>query len=146
MKNRYILIGIVIIILGIICGFAYYSSINKEHEGTEYVEPELVVGKIEDECTEYADILETNNSEEKISPNAIFTIKKYYKKCGHTITQKVQLPSNLVNLKYNELKEVYPDWQIEAFSSLEIIIKKEIEGICEEHFTLKIKDGFVAIY
>lgn len=41
--------------------------------------------------------LETNASEEKVSPNATLIIKKYYKKCGHTTKDYATVPEEIVN-------------------------------------------------
>lgn len=146
MNKKYILIVIIIVALGVICGLAYNASIRKNDKNVEHIDTELIIGKVNDQCTKYSEILETNSTEEKISPNAILYIKKYYQKCKHTVTEKAQMPSNLVNLAHADLKKIYSDWQIETFSPFEVTIKKDLVGICGEHFVLKEKDGFITIY
>ena len=40
----------------------------------------------------------------------------------------------LVNKTQEDLKEKYEDWNIEKFSDTEIILSKEEEGECGEHY------------
>ncbi len=87
-----------------------------------------------------------NSSEEKISPNASFTVKKYYKECGHATEEDMELPKELINLSKEEVKEIYKDWVIQELETNEIVLFKEEDGICDKHYILKEKDGFIAIY
>ena len=38
------------------------------------------------------------------------------------------------------------DWGIEKFSNMELVLIKEVEGVCNEHYVLKEKDGVIAVY
>ena len=124
----------------------------KEEEKKETVITEVSEENILDECTdEYEEIenkdsLQANSDEEKISPNCSFTQKIYYKKCGHTVQNYLELPQELVNLTKEDLQEKYSEWKIEKFSTDEIILSREIEANCEDHFVLKEKDGSIAVY
>ena len=95
----------------------------KEEEKKETVITEVSDENILDECTdEYEEIenkdsLQANSDEEKISPNCSFTQKIYYKKCGHTVQNYLELPQELVNLTKEDLQEKYSEWKIEKFSN-----------------------------
>ena len=52
----------------------------------------------------------------------------------------------MVNMNEKEIAKELPDWEIKGFSPSEIVIFKEIEGICDEHFVLREKNGNIAIY
>ena len=84
--------------------------------------------------------------EEKISPYAKLIIEKYYKKCGHTTVDIIDIPKELVNYTENELKEKYDKWEIKDFSSKEISIYREIDANCSSHFVIKDDDGYLAVY
>ena len=45
-----------------------------------------------------------------------------------------------------DIKKKYPDWEIRKFSPNEISLYREIEANCNDHFVIKEKDGFIAIY
>lgn len=123
-----------------------------ENEKPETIVTEVADEEILDECTEEYEemekqnMIEANSAEEKISPNCSFTEKIYYKKCGHTTSQYLELPQDLVNETEEQLQEKYLDWKIQTFSSNEIILYQEKDGECGEHYLVKDKDGTVTIY
>lgn len=123
-----------------------------ENEKPETIVTEVADEEILDECTEEYEemekqnMIEANSGEEKISPNCSFTEKIYYKKCGHTTSQYLELPQDLVNETEEQLQEKYLDWKIQTFSSNEIILYQEKDGECGEHYLVKDKDGTVTIY
>lgn len=92
------------------------------------------------------DIIETSVSDEKVSPNATLIIKKHYKKCGHTTEDYASVPEEVVNKTEDEVKKIYSDWKIERFSENELVLYKELTGICKEHYILKEHNGVIGIY
>ena len=106
-----------------------------------------VQGKNEEENNSGEEkIVEVVRTEEKISPYAKLVIKKKFSKCNHTTVSIVDVPKALVNLPRKDLEEKYSGWEIEKFSSDEVILYREIAANCEDHFVLKEKDGNIAIY
>lgn len=91
-------------------------------------------------------IQETSQTDEKIAYKAKLIINKYFSGCKHTITSTVEMPSDMVNLTEEELKEKYNTWQIVSFSKNKVSIYKEFEGICNEHYIVTIKDDYIVIY
>lgn len=156
MKKTYILIILfTVIILGIAAGT--YIFVSKENKKTENENVENVLNKVSDkmekdytkeleELNKLNNSLETNSNEEKISPNCLLTLKKHYDKCGHTTKEYIDIQEDLVNKTQEELEEKYPNWEVEKFSSGEIILYKEYAGMCDEHYILKEKDGKIVIY
>ena len=90
-------------------------------------------------------IIETTTSEEKTTPNTILTLQKYYKECGHTITTNNVLPEEMVNLTEEEFREKNLDWELDLFSQEEIILSKELDSFCGEHYLLTESGGFITI-
>lgn len=84
--------------------------------------------------------------ETKITPNTILTLKKYYKDCGHSVKDSAEVPDEMVNLTEQEVIEKYPSWQLDKFSKDEVILTREMESFCGEHYLLKEEDGKVLIY
>ena len=152
--NRIIITLIVIMV--IISGIFTASIILNDNkiEDEEIVKTgEVSEETILDDCTdEYEEIEKTNamqansNNEEKISPNCSFIEKIYYKKCGHTISKYLELPVDLVNLTKEQVQEKYPDWNLEKFVSNEIVLSKELDGECGEHYLVKDDNGKLLIY
>ena len=141
------IIAIIVIIGAIIIGVQIY----KPNEEQEDIITKVSDEKIEDDCTdEYQEIqeemLQANSTEEKISPNCFITMKKTYNKCGHTTSEYIAIPKELVNKTKEDLEEKYVGWTIDKFSDTQIVISKEEEGECGEHYIVKDKEGKVVIY
>lgn len=146
-KTIMTIIAIIVIIGAIIIGVQIYKQ-NKEQED---IITKVSDEKIEDDCTdEYQEIqeemLQANSTEEKISPNCFITMKKTYNKCGHTTSEYIAIPKELVNKTKEDLEEKYAGWTIDKFSDTQIVISKKEEGECGEHYIVKDKEGKVVIY
>lgn len=81
-----------------------------------------------------------------MSPNANLVIKKYYAKCGHTTKEYGTVPEEIVNFDEKQTAEYYSNWDLKGFSNNEIVIYKEFEGSCDEHYIIKVEDGILVIY
>lgn len=100
----------------------------------------------EDEDSGDGDFVEASVNEIKISPYAKMIIKKKFTKCNHTTVNIVDIPKEIINLTESELAKKYEGWDIEKFSTDEIILSRKIEANCEDHYVLKEKDGYIAVY
>lgn len=141
---------ILVAIGGIISAIILYQP--ETGNNNEILITEIANEEILDECTdEYEqmqeqEMIEANAIEEKISPNCFITEKTYYKKCEHTTSEYIELPKELVNKTKQEVQEKYADYEIETFESNNIVLYKEKEGECGEHFLVKDNEGTVTIY
>ena len=144
---------IMLILIGIILGFftgIYLYKINQININ----DLEQKIAIIEDECTEIAeledsgelDLIITNSEEEKVSPNCILILKVYYDKCGHLIEKKENIKETEVNLTEEELQSKLPEWEVQKFTSTEIVLYKEVNEFCNQHFLLKEEEGYISIY
>lgn len=145
------IIAIAIIFVGIMAGVFIYNKDKSKNDrsANNFVVNEVneVSEKVTDECTEeYQKEIETTSQDEKISPNCLMILKKYYKECNHTINEYVDVPQDLVNKTEDDLKNEYPYWNIEKFSSNEIILYKEFDSNCGQHFVLRSNEGKISVY
>ena len=143
------MICIIVVIGAVITAVVIYKP--KDVETPQYNVAEVTNEVIEDDCTdEYQEmqneLLQTNSQEEKILPKASITFKKSYEKCGHTTSQYLEVPEELVNKTESELQEIYSDWNIEKFSDTEIVLNKAEDGECGEHYMVRDVGGKVVIY
>ena len=90
--------------------------------------------------------IKTSSSEIKISPNCSITFHKHFLKCGHTIKEKSIATQDIVKFSKDEFEELYSDWQVSKFSSLEIDLEKNFDGLCGQHYLVKSDNGYVKIY
>lgn len=143
-KSLLALIIILIIVFGFLIGKYIYKI--STIEDINIAETELV----EDECTlEYEQLEETknaNSTEEKVSPNAKITTITYYDTCGHSVTKTEEAKIEYINLSKDELKKKYDNCEIRKFTPELITFYKEAEGICDEHYVLREKDGVIAVF
>ena len=100
----------------------------------------------ENEFTNNLEVISTNYSGLKISPNTTIVFEKYYNKCNHKDVTQEKSNENVVNLNEEELQELYSDWIIKQFSIDRVVLYKEVEEYCGEHYILKEKDGYIGIF
>lgn len=150
MKKTWIIsLIIIVIMIGIVTGIILYNTKQKDKNDNNMIENEInkISEKVTDDCiNEYIDEIETNSNEEKISPNCLLILKRYYDECQHTINEYVDIPQDLVNGTEDDLKKEYPYWEIEKFSSTEIVLYKEFNSNCGQHFILKEDNGKITVY
>lgn len=149
---------IITFILGVSVGM--YTEFNKNtinlSKNTENynIEPvqDVVIKKVQNEKEDVTEnsgdelVVETVKSEEKISPYAKLVIRKKFSRCNHMTVNIIDVPKELINLPRKALEEKYSGWEVEKFSSNEIVIYREIDANCEDHFVLKEKDGDIGVY
>lgn len=150
MKKTWIIsLIIIVIMIGIVTGIILYNTKQKDKNDNNMIENEMnkISEKVTDDCiNEYIDEIEANSNEEKISPNCLLILKRYYDECQHTINEYVDIPQDLVNGTEYDLKKEYPYWEIEKFSSTEIVLYKEFNSNCGQHFILKEDNGKITVY
>ena len=148
MKKTLLIISVIAII---VIGMFIARVIFKNNQKSKFYESK----QIEDECTIEGELMElglldnylnANSQEEKVGPNTILKLKKIYLDCKHIITEKVELPAELINMNKDELENEYKDWKLEEFSVEEIIFSREYTGICNEHYLVKIVGDVLGIY
>ena len=153
MKKSIIISAIIVLfILGTVIGVILINNFSGEKKETEIAEQNQE--EIYDECTdEYEEMVqsntlveETSSEGEKISPNCSIIFRRYYNDCGHTIEQYSSIPTELVNKTEEDLQEQYQGWTIEEFSRNQIILYREFDSECGEHYVLREKEGKVVVY
>lgn len=148
MKQK-VIIAILLVLIFIICiGIGSYIYKVNELSNTKIEQTtEISNGKIIDDCTkETEELLQANSTEKKVSPNAIFILKKEYEDCGHTIKEYINAPNDTINKTEREIKELYGNWEIQNFSNNEIVMSKKEVGECGEHYIIKENDEKIVVY
>lgn len=134
-----------IFVVSAICGYYIYETASEKKINEEDI-AELARVAVQNGVNINSPSLITSSIEEKVSPNATLIIKKHYQVCGHTTKDYAEIPAEIVNLTEQQTKEAFSDWELKGFSANEIVILKEVTGICNEHYILKEKDGLIAVY
>ena len=143
------LLAIVVVIAAMVTAVFIYIPEEKNEAKVE-VQDVAVKNNTENEIENVTgntnNMVETNANEERISPNAFITFKQTYKECGHTTSEFVEVPEEFVNLSEDELKERYTDWNVEKFTDTDIVLSKEVEGSCNEHYAVRDVNGTVTVF
>lgn len=144
--GRKVFVGIcivIIIVLAIFAGLYLYDINNVNQENINNNVTEVNTGEENIEITE---ALEIANQEEKTTPNTLMIYRTYYTKCKHYINEYKDIDISSVNLTKEEIKDKNRDWRIKEFSAEQIVLEKEEEAFCNQHFKLKLVDGNVIIF
>ena len=138
--KKWMLVGalIFLFIASVFCGFMINSYVN-------FSKKKDINMAILAENRKSEESVNTTYVETVVSPNAELTITENFKKCGHTITKKEEVPREIINLNEEKVKEFYSGWNLDSFSSDEIAISKEYNQICGEHYILRESDGYISI-
>ena len=142
-----ILIIIFILLLSFLTGIYMYRISKIE----EFDKIAYITSIVDDECTEadeteQLEVQSTSAGDEKVSPNSVLTIKKLYTRCNHILEDSEKIVGELTNLNREEFQEKYKDWEIQKFTSDEIVLHKEVDDYCKEHYMLKETNGYIGIY
>ena len=145
-KFKIVLISIFTIALIILTSAVVYQNIKYDKLAKEEE-------KVTDECIyenneieNDVDEIKVSETETKVSPNAELVIKKYYKECGHTTEEKRNVANDMVNKTQEEIEKLYPDYKVESFFNNKIVLIKEEEGQCDEHYIVRDENSNIMIY
>lgn len=142
MKRLTILIIMALIFVASIgVGYFYLNTRDDQKKERKAMENSMLTNNTENEA-----IYTESKDEEKISPNANVTEIVFYKDCGHKIVEHWRVNSSWVNFTRKELENVLIDEKVKNFSEMELVLYKEKEGICPEHFIIGESDGLINIY
>ena len=148
MDKKWIIIAICFgIVLGVIFGIYAYN--NGSVVDTNIIETEKLAitnSRQDDNIVLSNSALETSSLNMNISPNAVIIKKTYYKNCDHLIKDVINIPDELVNKNEEDIIKEYSDWEVQGYSPKEIVLYKEIAGICDEHYVVKEHNGVIGIY
>ena len=138
-KGWIIALAVFLLIIGVILGIFIYNK-NKT-DNTNIVDNKKLAEK-----NEINNAVPTAVVEEKISPNAKVLQKQYFTGCDHLLKETKNIPENLVNKNKEAVEKYYKDWNVDSFSENEIIIYKEEDGFCGQHYLIKEHNGVLGIY
>lgn len=144
-KKYIIFILIIGLVASIILGF-YLYKLNKVDEQIAF-EAEYRRLKTENIIKNAEAILkETSSTEDKISPNTKLIEKIYYNDCEHLVETQKNIKEELLNKTEEEFQIEYIGWEIQKFTSSEVVVYKEIYDFCNEHYILKDVEGEIIVY
>lgn len=146
-------IGIVMFIVAVIIGFLlskFWTTFEKLSRDTLTAQEEVmnmtVINSKEEGKTREPVTAQTASLEEKIGPDTRLVLEKRFEDCKHTVIREVELPTEMVNLTYDDLKKQYPEWSVKEFSEDKVVLYRLADGLCDEHFVVRDENGVVVVY
>lgn len=143
-KQAIFILGLLTLFFGTAYAVSKIGGTNIQEE--KIIANEEIVSSSESNVENIENITPVVAEETKITPNTILTLKKYYKDCGHSVKDSAEVPDEMVNLTEQEVIDKYPSWKLDEFSKEEVVLTREMESFCGEHYLLKEEEGKVVIY
>lgn len=138
---------IAIIITFISIGFIIGMFLYKTEEGNSEVilsrETENI--SINQTIDNNLEEVKTSSKNIKITPNTEIIEEIHYTKCGHIKINEVD-NKEFINMTKEDLEKANQDWEIEDFSENKVLLLKQVEDFCNEHYLLKDVEGYINIY
>ncbi len=93
--------------------------------------------------------IEKNTSimqETKLNPRAKFIYHTYYLGCGDELIEEKYFGDKYTDCTKDELAQFESDWEIVSFTPNEVKLRREVNGICNNHFYIGVQDGYVSFF
>ena len=134
--KKYIVIALV---LALIAGFILGLYLYKLKIANEQIAFEAEYRKLETK-----NVIE--NAENLLRETSSSKNKTYYNDCEHLGTTEKKIDEKLINKDESEFQIEYIGWEIQKFTPTEVVVYKEINDFCNEHYLVKEENGTVAVY
>jgi hypothetical protein len=131
---RYLILFIMLMVVGF--GFGYFKTFIslREHH-------------IDINRSENIDNRDVSNIQEiKLKPGAKMIYITFYSGCGHETRQERPLDDRFSGFTKQQLEKEMGEWKVESFTPDEVILKKQVNGICDEHYYIGLNDGYVTLF
>lgn len=129
---KYIAYALIIMVLGF--GFGYVRAF------LEAKEPPAI--QQEEKPNQNVSIV----NETKLAPEAKLVLMSLYSKCGHELKKEETIKKDYAGYTKEQFAAEFADWEIEKFTPTEVVLKRYIDDICEEHYFIGLKDGYVTLF
>lgn len=148
MKLRKAFVWIIVVIVAIALGIGIGMYMNREklqrNNSNNVVYDNLVTDNLVENGIEISEA--SAIEEEKTTPNTLMIYKTYYTKCQHYINEYQNIDASDVNLNQEDLQEKYREWSVTSFEAGQVVLEREENDFCNEHYRLKLEDGKIVIY
>lgn len=139
-----IVVAILAVAIGFFIGRFFVKS--KSNDDTIIAENNTNIIKVENINNTAIAEIPTSATNKKISINTNIEEITYYNECNHQIENKIKNTEKYVNMTEDEFQKKFPTWEIKEFNTDKVVLYKEEDDYCQEHFLVKDEEGFVTIY
>lgn len=90
--------------------------------------------------------IEIPKQQPTVTKNTIIRYKHSFTRDNIIQEKEALAPYYMIGKTKQELKEAMADWNIESFSPAMVVVSKSVMGESPQHYVLKVKNGYVAVY
>lgn len=137
--------GIILFIISASLGFVLSRNYIEKNIASEDLYQNLIDNTVASNVIELKTI-EASYESEKVTPSTEFAIKEYYDECNHFNFQYAELPTELINMTVQEIEDYYDDYEVEEFKNNSLVLAREINGICDNHYCIGLENDMVIVY
>jgi len=131
---RYLILFIMLMVVGF--GFGYFKTFVSLREN-----------HTDQNQTENIDNHDVSNIQEvKLKPGAKMIYVTFYSGCGHEVRQEEPLDDRFSGFTRQQLEKEINDWEIESFAPDEVVLKKQVDGVCDDHYYIGLNGGYVTLF
>lgn len=136
-----LIFALVISLSGFYLGYLIFSPDNQKQNSNIISKNE----PIQEQTTQESE-LAAKVQEDKITPSTKMVYEYYYEDDNKVETLEEVPPYFLIDMTRQSLEENFKDWQIQSFSSKEVVMRKNIKGQSNQHYILGEYEGYVAVF
>jgi len=143
MKNALMLIAVMIIMMAIGYIYGFYQETAKKQDSKN---EEVDISKL---ALAGNDLRNENEDEETvtvISPSTEIVLNRFYLRCRDRIVERRKPYREELGLKKEDIQAFFVNWTVEEFNEEQLVLNREINNYCSEHYILKELEGLVSIY
>lgn len=137
----------------LLVSFIYGYNIGNK-KAIEKPQKDLTITDTENNVIDYKnndnDVESVEKEENIIGPNTVIEYINHYKKCNDTVSKIEEPEKAIINFDEEDYKKYletnHPNWQLLSFSSKKVIVKRELDRYCPNHYIIGVKDNKIAIF
>ncbi len=141
-RRRMTIVGICFVVLGMAM-YGYNASRDEVRQQQQQAESGSTQTPITTYITPNVPVVKPNDP--VIEDHAEVILISHYLGCGHDTEQTLQ-SDGYVGLTKKQLQALYPLYTITSFSSTRVEIRRDVEGVCPQHYMVKLENSKLVIY
>lgn len=123
--------------------FMIYNIVNNQ-EHVNNVKAKITESEANTQATQPKEVIAVDVA--RITSSTKLIYEYYYTDNSEVKREEVIAPYFLVDMSLEDIKQRFPDWQLQSFSEKEVIMRKSINKKEQERYIIGIHEGYVAVF
>lgn len=143
-RRRLVIVGICFIVLGMAM-YGYNASREQVRQQQQEQQAEVVNTQTPIQTWATPNVPAIKPQDPVIEEHAEVILITHYLGCGHEV-ERTLTSENYVGLTQKQIQALYPQYTILSFDSTHVELKREVEGVCPQHYMVKLEGSNLVIY